>query len=683
MNTKILKGASILSAILMVSMLFSTVLAGPVQPFNRWGYANDSGGADLPDGTDLYSWIDGVSYGMDTTTGGNGLFSIDTYGDDTTPDAVKTGGYNGDTVFYSIGDLTTSGTFFAETDSWVVGGFNTLPADLNEVPASPALLKINNVASQSGFAIDDYVVVYNPSGAAVDLTLFSLDIGGAGPAPILAGMVCPDSTNPVAPGTWCALDLTGLLSTTGNSITLSESASGFIVDRVEYGAIPAEPENTMMPNAPNPAAAQEIYRVPVMGADTNDCLVDFTIGPAVDHGGIVAPFITITDPFDGELNVPITRNVVITFSEPMVPASVTYTCAPDPGGWVPAWSMGDTVLTLTHTDFAYLTLYTFTVTGGVDVNDGLGLVAGPVPNPFTFTTEPMPGGITPWDIACHRSGPDILIDWTTGVGPFDVYIADTVSGAGPFVLLAGGVAGMNYLHPGAVGDGLSHSYYVTADGGVTKSNLGFKLINPLTDVGLATNWIGLPYKCDITTADQLMDDVNIDNGGVNAVNVATQWDRGLQGYQSRTELGAMRIGINFAIQAGHGYQLKMFTGQPVVWNVIGAAADVDSVTYLPIPLTTALTDVGLATNWFALPYNTVLANADAVMDEINADGPGGNAVNVLTQWDRGLQGYQSRTELGAMRIGINFAIQPGQGYQAKMFAGFPVTFILNDDVLLP
>jgi hypothetical protein len=288
MNIKILKGASILTAVLMVSTLFSTVLAGPVQPFNRWGYAYDNGGTPL-DTQDIYAWIDGVSYGTDVTgTGADvGLFSIDCYGDDTTPDGVKTGGYNGDAVFYTHGDLTTTGIFFGETDSWIVGGFNVAAANLNEVAATPPLLKINNVASQANVisGIDDYVVIYNPSAGAVDLTAYELSIGGGAPIAINAGIICPDSTNPVAAGGWCAIDLTGLLSTTGNSITLAEIATGFIVDRVEYGAIAAEPENTMMNNAPNPAINQEILRQPAMGSDTNDCLVDFTTGPSVDHGG--------------------------------------------------------------------------------------------------------------------------------------------------------------------------------------------------------------------------------------------------------------------------------------------------------------------------------------------------------------------------------------------------------------
>jgi hypothetical protein len=272
------------------------------------------------------------------------------------------------------------------------------------------------------------------------------------------------------------------------------------------------------------------------------------------------------------------------------------------------------------------------------------------------------------------------MDWTTGGGPFDIYISDNVAGAGPFNLLASGISGMNYLHVGALTDGLSHAYYVTSDGGATKSNLGFKLIRQLTDVGLATNWIALPYKCDVTTADELMDDINLDNGGVDAVNVASRWDRTLQGYQSRIDVGASRIGINFAIQPGHGYSVKMFTGQSVTWNIVGAAQNSEPGTYIPTVVTTNLVDIGLATSWIALPYNSILFNAQGVMDAINHDGPGGDSVFIITHWNEILQGYQS---WNAMGMGINFAIQAGHGYQVKMSTGFPVTFELTDDVLLP
>ena len=46
---------------------------------------------------------------------------------------------------------------------------------------------------------------------------------------------------------------------------------------------------------------------------------------------------------------------------------------------------------------------------------------GTVFDTATLTITPIGAGVTPYDIACHKVGTtDILIDWTTGTGPFDV-----------------------------------------------------------------------------------------------------------------------------------------------------------------------------------------------------------------------------------------------------------------------
>jgi len=123
----IMKGASILTAILMVSMIFSPVFGAPVLPFERWGVAYD-GGTPISTGL-VTSWIDGVEYGSNTTSA-SGDVNIETSGDSTDSAGVKTGGYAGDSISYARDHLTgATGTFFTETDSWSVGGSNH--ADLN------------------------------------------------------------------------------------------------------------------------------------------------------------------------------------------------------------------------------------------------------------------------------------------------------------------------------------------------------------------------------------------------------------------------------------------------------------------------------------------------------------------------------------------------------------------------
>lgn len=97
------------------------------------------------------------------------------------------------------------------------------------------------------------------------------------------------------------------------------------------------------------------------------------------------PIIINTVPFDGDTNVTINQDIVITFSEQMNPTTFAYDVAPNPGGWTEVWSSGDTVVTLIHTDFDHNTAYTVVVLAADDMA-GNPLVAGPVPNPWTFTT---------------------------------------------------------------------------------------------------------------------------------------------------------------------------------------------------------------------------------------------------------------------------------------------------------
>jgi parallel beta-helix repeat protein len=96
-----------------------------------------------------------------------------------------------------------------------------------------------------------------------------------------------------------------------------------------------------------------------------------------------APFIVATNPTDGEIDVPVTAPIVITFSESMNTSSVTVSVVPTQP-FTHSWSAGDTVLTLGHTTpFMDCTMYTVSVYG--QNWNGDSLVPGPVPNPFSFT----------------------------------------------------------------------------------------------------------------------------------------------------------------------------------------------------------------------------------------------------------------------------------------------------------
>ncbi|MCK4265846.1 MAG: Ig-like domain-containing protein, partial [Thermoplasmata archaeon] len=105
---------------------------------------------------------------------------------------------------------------------------------------------------------------------------------------------------------------------------------------------------------------------------------------------LIEPFpeIISTTPVADETDVTINQPIIVQFNKEMDPATFSFTCNPNPGGWNWIWSSttyaNDTV-TGTHNDFSLSTPYEFNVTACNDIN-GDQLTPGPVPNPWSFTT---------------------------------------------------------------------------------------------------------------------------------------------------------------------------------------------------------------------------------------------------------------------------------------------------------
>ena len=174
MKKQIMKGASILTIVMMIGVVF-TPLAGafPIQPDNRFGVAYDSGASPIV-GDYVLGFIDGVQYGLSAATDGSGYFMIDVAGYDPIIPVPKSGGDDtiSDLIQYvrspAITGLTTAdgGTFFTETRLFTPG--TSVNLDLNEVASSPALLKIDRVITSGSWAADgNCFAIYNPTGADV------------------------------------------------------------------------------------------------------------------------------------------------------------------------------------------------------------------------------------------------------------------------------------------------------------------------------------------------------------------------------------------------------------------------------------------------------------------------------------------------------------------------------------
>ncbi|MCK4444770.1 MAG: Ig-like domain-containing protein, partial [Thermoplasmata archaeon] len=101
------------------------------------------------------------------------------------------------------------------------------------------------------------------------------------------------------------------------------------------------------------------------------------------------PYIAFTVPEDGETEVDPFQDVIITFSEEMNNASLTWTLSPnvpDKASWVEQWEYMNMAVRLIHAlPMLYCTEYTFHVVDAMDPS-GNHLIPGPVPNPWSFTT---------------------------------------------------------------------------------------------------------------------------------------------------------------------------------------------------------------------------------------------------------------------------------------------------------
>jgi len=85
---------------------FSSVLAVPPLPSSFWGEVKVNG-ANVPEGTVVTAWIEGVQYASTTTIfhEGNSVYAFDVPGDDPSTLDVIEGGTQGQAIVFRIGNL--------------------------------------------------------------------------------------------------------------------------------------------------------------------------------------------------------------------------------------------------------------------------------------------------------------------------------------------------------------------------------------------------------------------------------------------------------------------------------------------------------------------------------------------------------------------------------------------------
>lgn len=113
------------------------------------------------------------------------------------------------------------------------------------------------------------------------------------------------------------------------------------------------------------------------------------------------PYIMWTAPYDSAADVSFDDPVTVYFSEAIDPASLSFTCSPDPGGWTAEWDSTQRLLTLWHSYFVPNTQHAFTITEARDPW-GNQLVGGLAPNPWHFTVRALEAVWHPWQRGVYR-----------------------------------------------------------------------------------------------------------------------------------------------------------------------------------------------------------------------------------------------------------------------------------------
>lgn len=184
-------------------------------------------------------------------------------------------------------------------------------------------------------------------------------------------------------------------------------------------------------------------------------------------GDLVLPEVVGREPGPEATDVAVDAAIVITFSEAIDTGSFAYTVAPDPGGWSAAWRAGDTVVSLSHLDFAVETRYTVTVSAADDV---AGNALGDAPVAWAFTTG---------EEASHQEAPAITsADGTTFVaGAAGSFMVTATGAPTPAITVSDGLpAGVTFTDNGngtaslagtpAAGTGGVYPLTITASNGV-------------------------------------------------------------------------------------------------------------------------------------------------------------------------------------------------------------------------
>ena len=426
---------------------------------------------------------------------------------------------------------------------------------------------------------------------------------------------------------------------------------------------------TLRINHGTPFTECRAYTVTVSGNDTNGNSLG--PGPAPNPWGFTAfcppPQITSTVPVSGASNVATAAPVVVTFSRGMdtAPGRVTWSFVPGAGVTF-AWTAGDTVLTLTPSPAPLAQCSNYQVTIGGKSKEGKDLVAGSVPNPWSFsTTCPVSA---PGNLRVSRLAPDVVqLTWNAVASAdfYRVYESSNRFAAWPWAVL-GTSTTTSFPATGHLTDGATHYYIIRAVRGTAESlnsTMGVKIQMNVGFSSTSSNirWFSLPFRSDYTKASDIATEL-----GSSKIDVVAKWNPATQApilyYYFR---GAWR-GTDFSIAAGDGLYIGSVSA--FSWVVVGNDRPVSlSFTFNSGPLGNV--------NWLSLPFTGTYALASDLVRQIEGGtGPGTNTkITEVVKWNAATQTIVRYFYTAGGWSGADFSISPGDGIYFRITSSFTWT----------
>ena len=373
------------------------------------------------------------------------------------------------------------------------------------------------------------------------------------------------------------------------------------------------------------------------------------------------PYIASTDPADGTTGVPLTNNIIVTFSEAMDTPTVMWTVS---GGVATTytWQPGNDVLVLSHAvAFAEVTTYTVQVTAGNDTS-GNPLVAGPVPNPWSFTTEavaPFIVSTNPADgVQNVGAAADVVVTFSEPMN-----IATVTATSNPPIVFTRAWNPSNTIltlsHTTPFAPCTTYTMTVGGDDLQALALVPGPVPNPWSFV--ATCPLTGPANLQLTIAGP---------------DVVLSWDAvlgatGYKVYSAQNRFAGFPSGWTVLgtpatttfLAAGHG--TDTLTHYYVVRATSGAAEGPNSTMGAKAHLSFGFSSSNTNIAWFSLPYASGYARASDIATAL-----GNTKIDVVGKWDAARQSstiyYYSR---GAWR-GTDFNISAGNGLYLGVRSAF-------------